>query len=149
MADASNKPVWRHLLWVVPLLILGWAGDMFLTAYQDDQLVAQEGQKVQGLIVGKSTASKGKSGGMSYRFDYRFTTQTGQTVTGVARVGQDQWERTQERDPIAVVYAPSNPTIHRAEGEEPAFSLGGAIASLLLIVVLFGAGLYGCFWGRW
>lgn len=144
MAKTTDKPLWSHLLWFVPLLILAWAGALFFDDYQRDQRLAREGRSVQGVIVAKSTRSKGGRGGGTYHLiDYRFQPQSGEPVDGRAKVDPDRWETLREQEPMGVLYVPGDPSIHRAEGEEPAFSAVGAAAVMVLCVILFVAGLIG------
>jgi hypothetical protein len=146
MTTPSGKPLWSHLLWLVPLLILPWAGSLFFDDYQRDQRLAREGRSVQGVIVAKSTKSKGgRGGGTYYLVDYRFQPKDGgeALVEGRAKVDPDRWETLQEQQPIGVLYVPGDPSIHRADGEGPAFSVVGATAVMLLDVILLVAGLIG------
>ncbi len=114
-------------------LLLVSAGIHFaVSVWSDASRLEQAGQVVTGTVIAKVG-----NGRRYVKITYRFTTRTGETITGKADVWNATWLRVQQNRQLRVTYVPDNPQIHRVEGQRP---FGGpAIVVWEILGVFVGA----------
>jgi hypothetical protein len=145
MTTPSGKPLWSHVMWILPVCVLAWIVVSFHADYRNDERLEREGLVAQAEVTAKSiTRSGGRGGGTThYNLEFRFVTVAGAVVEGTDRVGAERWDRIQEHDTLAVRYVPDDPTVYRLEENPPAFTAVGAGVSLVLGLALVAAGIIG------
>lgn len=120
--------------------LLFWAGGAYksITGLDHDRRLEEKGRVVEGTILEKSAGRKstGRSSETVYRVEFRFAPSRGDEVTDKVEVDKEVWDRLQVAGPISVTYLPGEPEIHRAEGQDPEFTLWN------LLFPIFGGALF-------
>lgn len=114
------------------------------TIRSTEELLELRGQAVEGTVLSKAIVRKRSGGGQSgrssesthYHVVYRFAAE-GTDLVGTSSLDASDWERLEERGPIAVVYAGGSPWVHRLAGDS-----AGWIVPILFLAV-GGLGLLG------
>jgi hypothetical protein len=112
------------------------------TVRTTEELLELRGQAVEGTVLSKSIVRKRSGGGQSgrssesthYHVVYRFVAD-GTEVVGTSSLDASDWDRLEERGPIALVYAGGSPWVHRVGGD----SAGWIVPILFLAVGGLGA----------
>ena len=139
----AREYVNSFLVWFGGIFLLAGSGLLVVGVWLGAGVMAQkkldrEGLTVEGMVFSKtrstsSTSSRGVPGSTtSYHVSYRFTTPTGETVRGSAKVDRGTWEQLAERGSVEVTYLPQSPKVSRIRG----------LADETLVFLLF-AGLGG------
>lgn len=138
----------------VPAGAMGVAGVLFFGAFfaggwfwldtirSTEELLELRGQAVEGTVLSKAIVRKRSGGGQTgrssesthYHVVYRFVAD-GTDVVGTSSLDAADWDRLEERGPIALVYAGGSPWVHRVGGD----SAGWIVPILFLTVGGLGA----------
>lgn len=102
----------------IGLLLVGAGIHVAVSGWTDASRLGQAGQVVTGTVMAKVGSDR-----RYVKITCRFTTRTGETITGKTDVWDATWLRVQENRHLRVTYVPDDPEIHRVEGQRP---LGGA-----------------------
>ena len=118
--------------------LLFFAGGAYhtVTGLGHDRSLAEQGRDVDGIVLEKTigTTSQGRSRRTEYTITFRFSV-LGEDITDRVEVEKEVWDRLLEQGPILVTYLPSDPDIHRVEGQDAEFSVWK------LLMCLVGGGL--------
>jgi hypothetical protein len=114
------------------------------TIRSTEELLELRGQAVEGTVLSKSVVRKRSGGGQTgrssesthYHVVYRFVAD-GTAIVGTSSLDASDWDRLEERGPIALVYAGGSPWVHRIGGDS-----AGWIVPILFLAV-GGLGLLG------
>ena len=116
----------------IGLLLVGAGIHVAVSGWTDASRLEEAGQVVTGTVIAKVG-----NGRRYVKITYRFTTRTGETITGKADVWDATWLRVQQNRQLRVTYVPDNPQIHRVDGQR---SFGGpAIVVWEILGVFVGA----------
>lgn len=112
------------------------------TIRSTEELLELRGQAVEGTVLSKAIVRKRSGGGQTgrstesthYHVVYRFVAD-GTDVVGTSSLDASDWDRLEERGPIALVYAGGSPWVHRVGSD----SAGWVVPILFLAVGGLGA----------
>jgi hypothetical protein len=82
-----------------------------------DARFAAQGRTVEGTVLAKEIRSSSNGSSTTYRVDFRYSTEQGETVRASADIGGDVWDGLVERGPIEVAYLPDRPPAYRVPGQ--------------------------------
>ena len=108
----------------------------YLLPAGDEHRLDSEGRPGRAEVLHKAIHADRTAGSAvrpGYRIDYRFTPAQADVVTAVADIDAELWQRLGRGDAVEVVYLPSNPSVHRVEGQhaERGVAIALALAGLL------------------
>jgi Protein of unknown function (DUF3592) len=98
----------------------------------------REGVETPGMVLTKSIYSSEDDSGGDHSLTYRFVTPGGRTLTDEAGVGAETWDRLTERGPVLVTYLPTDPEVHRVEGEARGYVVPLVFAALGSLLTVLG-----------
>ena len=99
-----------------------------------------EGEAVQGTVLRK-TIHADRSGGkttVSFHISYRFRGAHGNEFADGAAIALATWQKLKPGGIVDVVYSPTNPAIHRVEGQQQDVMLSVVFVSLGSLFAIFG-----------
>jgi Protein of unknown function (DUF3592) len=115
--------------------------------YRHGKQFAAEGALSTGMVLTKSRANAGSVTVLGvtqqltdYFVRYRFTTHSGKTIEGDAKITSDEWGLLEERGFIKVRYLPDDPATNEVSGQVSRRSRTESLIFTLIGVVFTGFG---------
>ena len=151
----AREYVNNFLVWFGGIFLLAGVPILSVGVWQGREAMAQkrlerDGRTTQGMVLTKtrSTSSSTRrsstpSTTTTYSVTYRFTTSTGESRRGSARVGRGSWDALVERGPVEVTYLPESPGVSRIPGQERPTLMAALFTGLGGLATLVGGATFG------
>lgn len=118
----SKARIFHHIV-LVALMIFAF-GVMITTSlvneWRDEQRLQKDGVKAEATVILKTTNRTILKGGKEivyYQIRYKFEINGEAYTSQFLRFPYETWKDLQEGGPVAIMYLPDDPSVHRALGE--------------------------------